>query len=269
MPDEDGAELSSWHYEVDLKDSDEQEDIEKLLDGLGLCAAPTSRHKRKDLTIVSVREFGGSDSEYYPDTRDMQYGLLIHDPVTAPLVGEAIQGKDSLVPCSRPVGPMRLRKCIQSLAMVRSAQRENSAKAKRLADQNLSVLIVDDSSTNLMLLSMFCRRRGMRYVQAVNGMEAFETYVRKYNEGDPCRAVLCDIQMPVLDGPGCICMIRAFEMEQGIAPAFVAMLTGLTDEVVRQECFKLGADGYFVKLISLAAINAIMQGTFAKTDDST
>ena len=258
--------LSSWHYEVDMVDSDEQEDMEILLEGLGLLAAPTSRHKRKELTVVSIRDSDGADSEHAVDTKDVQYGLLIHDPESAPLVGEAIGDRQNLVSCPRPVGPLRIRKCLQQLARARSVHQQQAAKTKSLSDQNLRVLIVDDNQINRSMLAMFCQRRKMRFTLAVDGKDAFDTYVRKHYEGDPFQAVLMDVQMPVLDGPGSIRMIRAFEKQNNLEPSFAVMLTGVTDETLKNECLKIGADGYYTKPVSLAAIDAIMQGTFTKNN---
>jgi len=54
--------------------------------------------------------------------------------------------------------------------------------------------------------------------------------------------VLMDINMPVLDGLAATRLIRAFEQQQHLPPAYIIALTGLGSAQAQQEAFSSGVD---------------------------
>lgn len=63
------------------------------------------------------------------------------------------------------------------------------------------VLLVDDNAINLKLLVVFAKRQKLHYNEALNGLQAFETYKTKALASRPAAKpydfVLMDLSMPV------------------------------------------------------------------------
>ncbi len=102
------------------------------------------------------------------------------------------------------------------------------------------VLIVDDSITVRELLTMTFTKAGYRVETARDGQEAWN----KLRSGLPCDIVLCDIEMPRMDGLELLSRIREDDTHS-LLP--VAMLTSRGAERHQQMAAKLGASGYFTK----------------------
>lgn len=102
------------------------------------------------------------------------------------------------------------------------------------------VLIVDDSITVRELLSITFNNAGYRVEQARDGQEAWD----KLNDGLPCDIVLCDIEMPRMDGLELLSRIHEHPNLQHLP---IAMLTSRGSDRHRQMAVQLGASGYFIK----------------------
>jgi len=102
------------------------------------------------------------------------------------------------------------------------------------------VLIVDDSITVRELLSMTFNKVGYRVEQARDGQEAWD----KLRAGLPCDLVLCDIEMPRMDG---LELLSRVQQEPMLSDIPIAMLTSRGAERHRQMATQLGARGYFTK----------------------
>lgn len=106
--------------------------------------------------------------------------------------------------------------------------------------QKHTVLVVDDSVNVRRFLSLTLERAGYRVEQAKDGQDALE----KLLAGLPVKAVVCDIDMPRLDGYGLLARIKP-------NPAFkqlpIVMLTSRNGNKERQLAMNLGATAYFSK----------------------
>lgn len=102
------------------------------------------------------------------------------------------------------------------------------------------VLIVDDSITVRELLTTTFTKAGYRVETARDGQEAWN----KLRSGLPCDIVLCDIEMPRMDGLELLSRIQKDDTHS-LLP--VAMLTSRGAETHQQMAAKLGASGYFTK----------------------
>jgi chemotaxis family two-component system sensor histidine kinase/response regulator PixL len=100
------------------------------------------------------------------------------------------------------------------------------------------ILVVDDSINVRRFLATTLEKAGYRVQQAKDGQEAIE----KLQEELPIQAVICDIEMPRLDGYGFLAQARA---QFRHLPIF--MLTSRGGDKHRQIAFNLGASGYFSK----------------------
>jgi chemosensory pili system protein ChpA (sensor histidine kinase/response regulator) len=103
-----------------------------------------------------------------------------------------------------------------------------------------TILVVDDSINVRRLLALTLEKAGYQIAQAKDGQDALE----KLGAGLQVQAVICDIEMPRLDGYGFLAKVRS-------NPAFnqipVAMLTSRSGDKHRQLAMNLGATAYFSK----------------------
>ncbi|NEQ27970.1 MAG: response regulator, partial [Microcoleus sp. SIO2G3] len=103
-----------------------------------------------------------------------------------------------------------------------------------------TILVVDDSINVRRLLALTLEKAGYEVAQAKDGEDALE----KLSAGLPIQAVICDIEMPRLDGYGFLARAKA-------NPAFehipIAMLTSRSSDKHRQLAMSLGATAYFSK----------------------
>ncbi|MBD2022068.1 hybrid sensor histidine kinase/response regulator [Leptolyngbya sp. FACHB-36] len=103
-----------------------------------------------------------------------------------------------------------------------------------------TVLVVDDSINVRRFLALTLERSGYRVEQAKDGQDALE----KLQTGLFVQAVICDIEMPRLDGYGFLAQIKANPLYESLP---VAMLTSRSGDKHRQLAMNLGAAAYFSK----------------------
>lgn len=130
-------------------------------------------------------------------------------------------------------------------------------------------LLVDDNVINLRILRMYCEKRKIPYVTAIDGQEAFLRFQealegqQKLEEGEQApmmiNLVLMDLQMPVCDGVEATARIRGLEKDYSsntktainVAPSHIFMVTGQDSVGDKNRSFEAGADEFYVKPMSL------------------
>jgi chemotaxis protein histidine kinase CheA/CheY-like chemotaxis protein len=103
-----------------------------------------------------------------------------------------------------------------------------------------AILIVDDSINVRRFLALTLEKAGYRVEQAKDGQDALE----KLAAGLQVQAVICDIEMPRLDGYGFLAKVKANPAWDHIP---IAMLTSRSGDKHRQLAMSLGATAYFSK----------------------
>jgi two-component system, chemotaxis family, sensor histidine kinase and response regulator PixL len=103
-----------------------------------------------------------------------------------------------------------------------------------------TILVVDDSINVRRYLSLTLEKVGYRVEQAKDGREAVE----KLLSGLAVDAVICDIEMPRLDGYG---VLEEIKERSQFANLPIAMLTSRNNEKHRKLAMNLGAAAYFSK----------------------
>jgi chemosensory pili system protein ChpA (sensor histidine kinase/response regulator) len=116
----------------------------------------------------------------------------------------------------------------------------DSNPANFLAQSNPLVLIVDDSVMVREMLAISFVKAGYRIEQARDGLEAWE----KLRAGLACDLILCDIEMPRMNGLELLSRLQEDEQFQGIP---VAMITSRGAQKMQNLAAAKGAKGYFVK----------------------
>jgi two-component system, chemotaxis family, sensor histidine kinase and response regulator PixL len=113
---------------------------------------------------------------------------------------------------------------------------------KQLLNQNESrtILVVDDSTNIRNLLSLTLEKAGYQVEEASDGLQGLE----KLKTGLLFKAVICDIDMPNLDGLGFLARVKAQPQFKNIP---IILLTSHTANKYRQLAFQLGAKAYLCK----------------------
>ena len=104
-----------------------------------------------------------------------------------------------------------------------------------------TILVVDDSNDNLVLVSLAMQDKGYRVVTASNGEEAVAS--AKLARPD---LILMDIAMPHLDG---LEATRRIREEQGLSNVPVIALTAFDTDGFRRAAHDAGFSGYLTKPI--------------------
>lgn len=103
-----------------------------------------------------------------------------------------------------------------------------------------TILVVDDSINVRRLLALTLEKAGYQVAQAKDGQDAID----KLTAGLQVQAVICDIEMPRLDGYGFLAKVKSNPTLEQLP---VAMLTSRSGDKHRQLAMNLGATAYFSK----------------------
>ncbi|MDG2991873.1 response regulator [Candidatus Synechococcus calcipolaris G9] len=106
--------------------------------------------------------------------------------------------------------------------------------------QQETILVVDDSINVRRFLANTLEKAGYHVEQAKDGQEALD----KLQTDLRVDAVICDIEMPRLDGYGFLAHVKTLGHRQQLP---ITMLTSRTGDKHRQLAFNLGAAAYFSK----------------------
>ncbi|MGV0029196.1 response regulator [Phormidesmis priestleyi] len=112
--------------------------------------------------------------------------------------------------------------------------------AAAIGNQPATILVVDDSINVRRFLALTLERAGYRVEQAKDGQDALD----RLETGSSVQAVVCDIEMPRLDGYGLLAKLRA---NPDLNRLPVTMLSSRSSEKHRQLAISLGASAYFSK----------------------
>ena len=121
-------------------------------------------------------------------------------------------------------------------------------------DQNVAILLADDSSDNRFLIQSFLKHSGYQLDTAETGRVAFEMYqARKYD------LVLMDVQMPVMDGHTATRMIREWEKQSNLSPIPIIALTAHAYQEEIQKSIAAGCSDHLTKPIRKDTLLNVMQ----------
>jgi len=106
-----------------------------------------------------------------------------------------------------------------------------------------NLLVVDDSATTRMLISLTLKKEGVyRIVEVSNGREAVDKL-----SVEPVDCVLTDINMPQMNGLDLISYIRSQHREPKLP---IIVITTQGEEEARDKSMAQGANAYLTKPIS-------------------
>ncbi|MBJ7899184.1 MAG: response regulator [Cyanobacteria bacterium RI_101] len=107
-------------------------------------------------------------------------------------------------------------------------------------DRTPRVLIIDDSVMVREMLSLTFRKAGYITDTARDGQDAWE----KLTSGLPCDLILCDIEMPRMNG---LELLGRIQEDKQLTKIPVAMITSRGAQKMQRLAAEKGAKGYFVK----------------------
>jgi two-component system cell cycle response regulator DivK len=125
-----------------------------------------------------------------------------------------------------------------------------------------TVLVVDDMSDNLILISLSLQDMGYRVVTATNGEDALS--VAKLARPN---LILMDIAMPHQDG---LAATRRIREESDLQSVPVVALTAFDTDGFRQAAFDAGFNGYLTKPVDFERLRNLISNllTLKKGDTS-
>jgi CheY-like chemotaxis protein len=122
------------------------------------------------------------------------------------------------------------------------------------ADAEPMALLVDDNVVNLRIMRMYCEKRKIKYLTAMDGTEAVSVFESSL-DAQPINLILMDLQMPVCDGIEATRRIREIEKEKALPRSALFIVTGQDTLADKQNSFSAGADEFYVKPLGLKTLD--------------
>lgn len=108
----------------------------------------------------------------------------------------------------------------------------------------LTILLADDIEPNRTVVHKFLKKSPVTLIDAVNGLEAYETFVQGKID-----LILMDVEMPVMNGLEATRKIRLWEKEHGLAPTPLIVLSAHAFGEQKRQCYDAGCNDLLVKPI--------------------
>lgn len=117
-----------------------------------------------------------------------------------------------------------------------------------------AVLVAEDNPVNQKLIEMAFKNLGIvgRFVD--DGQKAVEAY-----RESPFKAILMDIQMPVMDGLTANNEIRAYEAEKSLPPSYIVAMTANVMKEDRARYQAAGLNNFLGKPFTMAQLKELLQ----------
>ena len=162
----------------------------------------------------------------------------IESPVELPpgVVSSVVFGDGKVIPLIDPTTLVARR----TEYLDNSERNNNNIIETNEVQTTKTILVVDDSINVRRYLSFNLEKAGYRVEQAKDGREA----VDKLTGGLSVDAVICDLEMPRLDGYG---VLEEIKERPEFANLPISMLTSRSNEKHRKLAMNLGASAYFSK----------------------
>ena len=195
------------------------------------------------LIFEEASQFKGIYLEKYWNEQEVAIRIVkTAIPLFPGFVGSTVLGDGRVIPLIEPNafyrGSIKQRASFSTATQPMSV--DNLPSTTFSQSNTPTVLIVDDSVHVRRYLAGFLERNGYLVEEAKDGQDA----VDKLQGGLLVKAVICDVEMPRLDGYGVLSEIKSEEKFEHLP---IAMLTSRSNDKHRNLAMKLGAAAYFSK----------------------
>jgi len=124
--------------------------------------------------------------------------------------------------------------------------KSTSTPINLIGEHKMTVLVVDDIETNLLVLEGYLEPYDAHILRAMDGKKAVEIY-----QNANINLIMMDIQMPLVDGFEATKMIRRYEAEQNIDAVPIIATTAHIGPADQHLCIRAGMNDYLHKPINL------------------
>ncbi|WP_413817607.1 response regulator [Pseudomonas sp. MUP55] len=119
--------------------------------------------------------------------------------------------------------------------------------------QHMNILVVEDHSAYRLLLGWMLQKLGLGHELAADGFMGLEAFTRR-----PFDLVICDCQMPFMDGYSMASAIREHERDQALNRVPIIALTANLQNDSPRRCHKAGMDAWLLKPLTLEQLHAVL-----------
>jgi two-component system, chemotaxis family, sensor histidine kinase and response regulator PixL len=235
----DGQTFIDWEeFQVRLIDMAEHFKAPEFLPALDLDITPKIDQAAVFLAADGEQLYGLQVDRFWNEqevTVRQPQGVI---PLPPGLSGSAILGDGRVIPL---VDPLALARWVmdQNNDEIHTLDQDDDFAETTLEREQL-VMVVDDSINVRRFVALTLERNGYRVEQAKDGQEAIE----KIQAGLLPNLVICDLEMPRMDGYGFLANVKSLENAKHIP---VVMLTSRSGDKHRKIAMNLGASAYYAK----------------------
>jgi chemotaxis protein histidine kinase CheA/CheY-like chemotaxis protein len=235
----DGQTFIDWEeFQVRLIDMAEHFKAPEFLPALDLDITPKIDQAAVFLAADGEQLYGLQVDRFWNEqevTVRQPQGVI---PLPPGLSGSAILGDGRVIPL---VDPLALARWVmdQNNDEIHTLDQDDDFAETTLEREQL-VMVVDDSINVRRFVALTLERNGYRVEQAKDGQEAIE----KIQAGLLPNLVICDLEMPRMDGYGFLANVKSLENAKHIP---VVMLTSRSGDKHRKIAMNLGAAAYYAK----------------------
>ncbi|MDD9952440.1 MAG: response regulator [Zetaproteobacteria bacterium] len=123
---------------------------------------------------------------------------------------------------------------------------ENKIVKNKLDFSGKSILVVDDTAENRLVLKRIVKRLNPNLIdEATDGLESVTEYEKKRHQ-----IIFMDLQMPKMDGISAIKKIRAYEKQEKIQQSQIIVCTAFARERDREIALRSGGDYFIAKPVN-------------------
>jgi len=157
--------------------------------------------------------------------------------------------------------PLQARKLTQRRKWFKKATEPQNEIPERSFhyEETFTILIIDDSDFIFRAIESLPTRYERNLDFAKNGMEAFKKYLHRINQGLLYHLILCDLQMPVMDGFETVRNIRAEEAEKNLPRTYVCAMSAFEDQETINKAKREGMDNFCQKPLRVEVLNNLIK----------
>jgi len=168
------------------------------------------------------------------------------------VAGATIRGDGGVTLIVDVVALMEMARNVKASAMITEAVEGSNVKKEKNAPSDYTIMIVDDSKTDRMIMTKALNSMGVSLVEAVDGQDALSKLKDGSHDFD---AMLIDIEMPRMDGYTLAGEIKKYNKYKNLPLIAVTSRTGKSD---RMRGVEVGMVEYITKPYSADYLSSVV-----------